>query len=153
MKKLLIIPVLAILVGCGGGGGELAKIDIRPLIEGKTYYEENSCNNPPYSSFMVKDSNITVNTYNDSNFNDTNSSNIYPIVKFDKKTELEITKDNETLKCTLSYTLTDKPEVEELILNCQNLYTEEEDNNNSIYILGYNTKESAHKNRYDGKCN
>jgi len=152
MKKLLIIPALAILVGCGGGGGgEIANTDIKPLIKGKTYYQENLCNNPPYSSFMIKDNNITVNTYNDSNFIDNNSSNIYPIVKFDKKDELEIVKNSETLQCNLNNIITDKPEVEELNLDCQNLYSE--GSNNTIYIWGYNTKESAHKNRYDGKCN
>ena len=148
MKRGLLLLFSLIIVGCGGTDSIPKSKDIKSLVEGKTYYEEDLCKDPEYASYIIKNKKLTVETYSDAKYSDSVVAEVYPILKFEGD-DMEIRKDGDILSCAVSYEVTDKKRVTMFGLDCVD--ASNTDSTNELFFLAYDTKKSAHKNR--NECN
>ena len=152
MKKSLLVLSALLIAGCGGGGGtiddgsdkDVSKQEIKPLIDGKNYFEDDQCKDPAYATYTVKGSKLTITTYSDADFNESVETNSYPIISFSND-DVQIKKDGDILDCELDYEITDKPEVTEYSLNCNDANNTE--STNTLFFVAYDTKKRAHENK------
>ena len=150
MKKLLVIPALAILVGCGGGGSAPKDIgvDASKLIDGKTFYEATECKDPNYYTHKISKNGYIQTSYSDSNFTDYVSRKSYSVKTFSKD-DITLVKNNIEYLCDVDYEYdTDKNEITKLGLNCT---SEKPDSEDVFFMAAYPTKELAVKNK-DTDC-
>ncbi len=147
MKRGFLVLFSLFIVGCGGADSIPKSKDIKSLVEGKTYYEEDLCKDPEYTSYSIKNKKLTVKTYSDVKYSDSVTKDVYPILKFEGD-DMEIRKDGDTLSCTVSYEVTDKKRVTMLGLDCVD--ASNTDATNELFFIAYDTKKSAHLNR--NKC-
>ena len=148
MKKLLIIPALAILVGCGGGGGSSSgksgegSMDLIKLLDGKTFYEASECKDPNYYTHKITKDGYIQKSYSDSDFTNKVGAKVYSIKTFTKE-DLELTRDGIDYICDTSLEYDDSDNVSELGLDCHGDAEESED---VFFLAAYPTKELAVKN-------
>ncbi len=142
--SLLLLSFLLLGYGDNGSSSNLEKVTIKPLIEGRLFYEENLCEDPEFTTYMVKSNHLYLKRYNDNNYSELVSSDIYPIEAFEDDT-MVIKKDGDLLTCAVGYEITDKNEVTMLEMDCVD--ANDTESANTLFFFAYDTKESAHKNR------
>ena len=145
MKKAILTIVPFFIIGCGGGSNGLDKIDIKPLVENKTFYEDNRCNTPEFRSFTITSDSLTIKSYNDADYSDLNTTTVYPLISFDgKKREMIIKIDGDKFSCATGYEVTDEPNVVVLQLDCVNI--DNEQSTDMLFAIAHETKEEAINN-------
>ena len=148
MRKLLIVPALAILVGCGGRNGDIDNLDLAKKIDGKTFYEATECKDPMYYSHKLSKDGYIQTSYNDSNFTDKVNTTNYSVKTFEKE-DITLVKDGIEYICEVDYEYdTETKEITELGLDCKN---EAPDSEDILFLAAYPTKELAIKNK-DTDC-
>ncbi len=141
MKKSILFFASFFLLGCGGGGNNLANVDIWPLIKNKIYYEDNLCNKPQFRTYTFSDENLTIKSFNDADFSDLNTTQVYFIKEFTSDENLKIQrKDGKKYQCTIGYEIDDKKRVSMLQVNCFDPYSSGE---KDISAYAFDTKEKA----------
>ena len=140
MKKSILFFVSFLVLGCGGGGNNLANVDIWPLIKNKAYYEDNLCNKPQFRTYTFSDENLTIKSFNDADFSDLNTTQVYPLYQFVSYEDFKIKKDGKLLQCILGYEIDDKKRVSMLQVNCFDPYGSGE---KDIFAFAFDTKEKA----------
>ena len=142
MKKEFLFITSFLLLGCGGGGDNLANIDIRPLIKNKTYYEDDLCNKPQFRTYTISDENLTIKSFNDADFSDLNSTQVYFIQEFTSSENLKIQrKDGKKYQCVVGYEVDDKKRVSIIELDCFD--PNGHATKNDPFVIAFDTKEKA----------
>ena len=150
MKRVSILFIIFFIIGCGGGrdNNDFNTTDIKPLVEGQIYYEENLCKDPEYRSYIIEEESLTMNSFSDPNYSDLVTTDSYPIVKFEGN-DMEIIKDGERLNCFVGYEIIDNKVITMLELDC--IKTSEIGTSTALFFFAYDTKERAHSHRVECK--
>ena len=152
-KALLLFFTSFWVMGCGGAGNNITDnlndIDLKSLIEGKPYYEEDSCNDPKYTSYTIDKERLQIKSYNDADYSELVATKTYRVLQFEND-DVQIEKDGDKLECAVSNDMTDTPAVLMYGLDCKDANNTE--SFNTLIYTAYNTKERAHANKYEGEC-
>ena len=148
MKRLLMLPVAAFLIGCGGGSSsDIDNFNLSKAIEGKTFYEASACKEPNYYSYKIDKSALIQKAYSDSNFSQVEYSKNYSVKTFNSD-DISLVKNGIEYFCEVDYDV-DNNKVTQLGLNCS---SENENSEDLFFLAAYPTKELALKNK-ETKCN
>jgi len=148
IKSAAILSSVILISGCGGGS-DISKIDLKKAVSNKTFYADNTCEDPSYFSEKYTDSEFILKSFSDDNFTNEVETKTYSIKEFTDD-DLILLKDGIEYTCGIDYEYaTDTNKITEISINCDS------DNVNADimpFLVAYPTKELAIKNK-NTQCN